>query len=104
MACTVIITANNSITTAGSATAPQSASYVPAATSLETAMQTPAKGAICGDPHPANFSGHARNPLNIKATKPPTTNVWEESKKELQDNKAPQPQIVSQHSTQINNN
>ncbi|GFT21903.1 nucleic-acid-binding protein from transposon X-element [Nephila pilipes] len=66
---------------------------------VKNKCKTPAKGTLCEGPHLENFSGCAKNPLNMKASKSPTTNVWEERKKQLQNKIAFQTQSVKQHST-----
>ncbi|GFT48072.1 hypothetical protein NPIL_93911 [Nephila pilipes] len=66
-------------------------------------MQTPAKCALCGGPHNANFSGCSKNPLNAKSAKSPTTNVWGKRKKQFQAKTAPQSQSVQQ-ATALSNN
>ncbi|GFU19889.1 nucleic-acid-binding protein from transposon X-element [Trichonephila clavipes] len=41
--------------------------------------KAPAKWANCSGPHPANFSGCPKNPINTKPNKTkPTKNVWQE--------------------------
>ncbi|GFU27729.1 hypothetical protein NPIL_336091, partial [Nephila pilipes] len=36
------------------------------------------KCALCGGPHPANYSGCPKNHINAKPAKPQTVNIWEE--------------------------
>ncbi|GFU38261.1 nucleic-acid-binding protein from transposon X-element [Nephila pilipes] len=70
-------------------------------------LKTPAKCALCGGPHPINFSGCSKNPINAKPVKAPTVNVWEERKKQQQTKMALQTlrtaqQITIQHNTTTN--
>ncbi|GFS29103.1 hypothetical protein NPIL_261531, partial [Nephila pilipes] len=57
---------------------------------------TPDKWAICGDPHPTNFSRCSKNLINTKPAKP-TVNVWEERKKQQQAKMA----LQTQHTDQL---
>ncbi|GFW54697.1 RNA-directed DNA polymerase from mobile element jockey [Trichonephila clavipes] len=50
--------------------------------------KAPAKCANCSGPHPANFSGCPRNPINIKTNKSKSTkNVWQERAAARKNNK-----------------
>ncbi|GFY31960.1 probable RNA-directed DNA polymerase from transposon X-element [Trichonephila clavipes] len=50
--------------------------------------KAPAKCANCSGPHPANFSGCPRNPINTKTNKSKSTkNVWQERAAARKDNK-----------------
>ncbi|GFX64227.1 probable RNA-directed DNA polymerase from transposon X-element [Trichonephila clavipes] len=50
--------------------------------------KAPAKCANCSGPHPANFSGCPKNPINTKPNKKkPTKNVWQERAAARKDNK-----------------
>ncbi|GFQ71315.1 nucleic-acid-binding protein from transposon X-element [Trichonephila clavata] len=42
---------------------------------------SPAKCANCDGSHPANYSGCPKNPKNLKPSKPPAKNVWDERAK-----------------------
>ncbi|PRD21209.1 UNVERIFIED_CONTAM: Nucleic-acid-binding protein from transposon X-element [Trichonephila clavipes] len=50
--------------------------------------KVPAKCANCSGPHPANFSGCPKNPINTKPNKnKPTKNVWQERAAARKENK-----------------
>ncbi|GFR26044.1 nucleic-acid-binding protein from transposon X-element [Trichonephila clavata] len=48
---------------------------------------SPAKCANCDGSHPANYSGCPKNPKNLKPSKPPAKNVWDERAKVLEKQK-----------------
>ncbi|GFV45242.1 retrovirus-related Pol polyprotein from transposon gypsy [Trichonephila clavipes] len=57
--------------------------------------KAPAKCANCSGPHPANFSGCPKNPINTKPTKTkPTKNVWQERAAARKENKQSTPSFA----------
>ncbi|GFU59787.1 probable RNA-directed DNA polymerase from transposon X-element [Trichonephila clavipes] len=60
--------------------------------------KAPAKCANCSGPHPANFSGCPRNPINTKTNKSKSTkNVWQERAAARKENKNSQQHLPSRN-------